>query len=81
VAGKAVEYLVKSGKKAMLQFSVEESHRYYQDALNTMLQIPLGSKADDETIIDIIKRMGDGFLPPLRRERFCRAPIGVQEPC
>jgi class 3 adenylate cyclase/tetratricopeptide (TPR) repeat protein len=61
VAGKAVEYLVKSGKKAMLQFSVEESHLYYQDALNTMLQIPLGSKADDETIIDIINEWAMDF--------------------
>jgi len=47
VAGKAAEYLMKSGKKAMLQYSVEESHRYYQDALDLMLQIPQRSNDED----------------------------------
>jgi class 3 adenylate cyclase/tetratricopeptide (TPR) repeat protein len=61
VSGKAVEYLMKSGKKAMQQFSVEESHRYYQDALNVMLQIPRRSKAEDALIIDLINEWALDF--------------------
>jgi tetratricopeptide (TPR) repeat protein len=51
---KAVEYLMKSGEKSLRKYSVEESHQYYKEAYNLLLEKQDKTKEDEIFIIDLL---------------------------
>jgi class 3 adenylate cyclase/tetratricopeptide (TPR) repeat protein len=51
---KAVEYLMKAGKKALNRYALDESHQYYQEAYDMLLAIPARSGEENKLLIDIL---------------------------
>ena len=51
---KAVEYLMKSGKKSINRFSPEEAHHYYQEAFDLLIQNPDPSLQDKKLLVDLL---------------------------
>jgi len=58
---KAVEYLVKAGKKCLARYSVEEAHRYFQDAYDILQQKTDKSSLDKAALIDMLTEWGYVF--------------------
>ena len=53
---KAVDYLVKSGEKSLKRYAVEESHQYYKEAYDFLLNKRDKTKEEEELIIDLLIR-------------------------
>jgi class 3 adenylate cyclase/tetratricopeptide (TPR) repeat protein len=51
---KAVDYLMKSGDKSLKKYAVEESHQYYKEAYNLLLEKQDKAKEDEILIIDLL---------------------------
>ncbi len=51
---KAAEYLIRSGKKSLEKYSVEESHHYYEKAYRLLNQIDSPSREEQAMLIDLI---------------------------
>jgi class 3 adenylate cyclase/tetratricopeptide (TPR) repeat protein len=51
---KAVNYLIKSGQKGLKRCSLEESHQYFQEALNILTQKNEKSLEEERLIIDLL---------------------------
>ena len=58
---KAVEYLVKAGKKCLARYSVEEAHQYFQDAYDILRQKTDKSSAEKIALIDMLTEWGYVF--------------------
>ena len=55
---KAIDYLIKSGRKSLRRFSLDESHRYFQKAFNLIQEKWSGSFAEKEALADLLDRWG-----------------------
>jgi len=51
---KAVDYLIKCGEKSLNRYSLEEAHRYYQEAFDILSNKENMSREDDKLIIDLL---------------------------
>jgi tetratricopeptide (TPR) repeat protein len=51
---KAVEYMIKSGKKALDRFAVEESHKYYEQAFKALSNKAGKTQNDRSVLLDIV---------------------------
>ena len=51
---KAVQYLMKAGKKALNRYALDESHQYYQEAYDILLALPSRSVEENKVLIDIL---------------------------
>jgi class 3 adenylate cyclase/tetratricopeptide (TPR) repeat protein len=51
---KAVDYLMKSGKKSLKRYAVEEAHRYYQEAFDVLSDKTDKSKDEQGLFIDLL---------------------------
>jgi class 3 adenylate cyclase/tetratricopeptide (TPR) repeat protein len=51
---KAVDYLIKCGEKSLNRYSLDEAHRYYQEAFDLLSHKENKSKEDDKLIIDLL---------------------------
>ena len=51
---KAIEYLRKSGRKALTRFAVETSHQYYQKAYDIISARTVKNQEDQSTLLDIL---------------------------
>jgi class 3 adenylate cyclase/tetratricopeptide (TPR) repeat protein len=51
---KAVDYLMKSGEKSAGRYAVEEAHRYYQEAFDTLSHKPDKPREEKRLLIDLI---------------------------
>jgi len=58
---KAVEYLVKAGKKCLARYSVEEAHQYFQDAYDILQQKTDKSTLNKAALIDMLNEWGYVF--------------------
>jgi tetratricopeptide (TPR) repeat protein len=53
---KAVDYLIKSGEKSLKRYAVEESHQYYQQAYNLLVENESNSKENLELLFDLLNK-------------------------
>ena len=53
---KAVDYLVKSGEKSLKRYAVEESHQYFKEAYDLLMEKPDRTKEEEETLIDLLNK-------------------------
>jgi class 3 adenylate cyclase/tetratricopeptide (TPR) repeat protein len=53
---KAVDYLMKCGEKSLNRYSLDEAHRYFQEALDILSNKENRSKEDDKQIIDLLSQ-------------------------
>ena len=51
---KAVDYLMKSGEKSLKRYAVEESHQYYEEAYNLLLDKREKTREEEELLIDLL---------------------------
>jgi tetratricopeptide (TPR) repeat protein len=51
---KAIDYLVKSGEKSMNRFALEESHQYFKEAFDILVNKPDKTKEEEGLLIDIL---------------------------
>lgn len=51
---KAVDYLMRSGKKSLKRFALEESHGFYKEAFDILDKKPNKTMEDNRLIIDVI---------------------------
>lgn len=51
---KAVDYLIKCGEKSLNRYSLDEAHRYYQEAFDLLTHKENKSKEDDKLVIDLL---------------------------
>jgi predicted ATPase len=51
---KAVDYLIKSGKKSVRRYAVEESHEYYKDAFELLSNKSERSEPEKQLLIDLL---------------------------
>jgi len=51
---KAVDYLIKCGEKSLNRYSLDEAHRYFQEAFDLLSNMENRSKEDDKLIIDLL---------------------------
>jgi class 3 adenylate cyclase/tetratricopeptide (TPR) repeat protein len=51
---KAVDYLMKSGEKSLKRYAVEESHKYYQEAYELLVNQPIKISEESEQLIDLL---------------------------
>ena len=58
---KAVEYLVKAGKKCLARYSVEEAHQYFQDAYEILQKKADKSSLEKAALIDMLTEWGYVF--------------------
>jgi class 3 adenylate cyclase/tetratricopeptide (TPR) repeat protein len=58
---KAVEYLVKAGKKCLARYSVEEAHQYFRDAYEILQHKIDKSSAEKRALIDMLTEWGYVF--------------------
>jgi len=53
---KAVDYLIKSGEKSLKRYAVEESHQYYQQAYDLLLEQQSKATEDLELLFDLLNK-------------------------
>jgi class 3 adenylate cyclase/tetratricopeptide (TPR) repeat protein len=53
---KAVGYLAKSGEKSLRRYALEESHRYYQDAFEILINKSPKSNDEEKLFIDLLNQ-------------------------
>jgi class 3 adenylate cyclase/tetratricopeptide (TPR) repeat protein len=58
---KAVDYLVKSGEKALARYAVEEAYQYYKKAFDILAAKSDKSKEEKAALIDILNSWGYAF--------------------
>jgi len=58
---KAVEYLVKSAEKSMGRSAVEESHQYYLEAYQILVNKQNRTKGEDTTLIDLLNKWSNVY--------------------
>ncbi len=58
---KAVEYLVKSGKKSLARYAVEEAHQYFRKAYDILASKEELSEAEKIILIDILNSWGYAY--------------------
>jgi class 3 adenylate cyclase/tetratricopeptide (TPR) repeat protein len=51
---KAVDYLIKAGEKSLNRYSLDEAHRYFQEAFDVLSNKENRSREDDKLIIDLL---------------------------
>ena len=51
---KAVDYLIKAGEKSLNRYSLDEAHRYFQEAFDILSHKENRSREDDKLIIDLL---------------------------
>jgi class 3 adenylate cyclase/tetratricopeptide (TPR) repeat protein len=51
---RAVDYLMKSGEKSLSRYAVEESHRYYQEAYELLVNKRDMTREEEELLIDLL---------------------------
>jgi predicted ATPase len=51
---KAIDYLVKSGEKSVNRFALEESHQYFKEAFDILVNKPDKTKEEEGLLIDIL---------------------------
>jgi tetratricopeptide (TPR) repeat protein len=51
---KAIDYLVKSGEKSLNRYALEESHQYFEEAFDILVNKPDKTKEEEGLLIDII---------------------------
>ena len=51
---KAVDYLMKSAQKSVDRYALEESHKYYQEAFDLLLDHPERTQDKDRLLIDLL---------------------------
>jgi tetratricopeptide (TPR) repeat protein len=51
---KAIDYLVKSGEKSMNRYALEESHQYFKEAFDILVNKPDKTKEEEVLLIDIL---------------------------
>lgn len=55
---KAVDYLVKSGEKSLHRYAVEESHQYFREAYQLLMQKGVNHERDKELLVDLLLKWG-----------------------
>ncbi len=58
---KAVDYLMKSGEKAMNRFALEEAHRYFEEAYKLLEAKEEKSEAETNLLFDLLDKWGKVF--------------------
>jgi len=53
---KAVDYLIKCGEKSLNRYSLDEAHRYFQEAFDILSNKENRSREDDKLIIDLLSK-------------------------
>jgi predicted ATPase len=53
---KAIHYLMKSGEKSLARYALDESHQYYTEAYQLIVEIPDKTKSDNELLIDLLMK-------------------------
>jgi class 3 adenylate cyclase/tetratricopeptide (TPR) repeat protein len=51
---KAVDYLMKAAEKSMKRYTLDESHQYYKEAFELLVNKPEKSKEEQELLLDLI---------------------------
>jgi len=51
---KAVDYLMRSGKKSIKRYALEESHQYYQEAFTILKEKADKTNQEKETLVDLL---------------------------
>jgi len=51
---KAVDYLIKCGEKSLNRYSLDEAHRYFQEAFDVLSNKESRSREDDKLLIDLL---------------------------
>ena len=60
--GKAVDYLIKSGEKALQRFSLDESNRYFQQAYDLLAEIEPKGAVEIDLLFQLLDRWGHVFF-------------------
>jgi predicted ATPase len=55
---KAVDYLMKSGKKSLNRYAIEEAHQYYQEAYDLLSNKPSRTEDEDKLLIELLNDWG-----------------------
>ena len=53
---RAIDYLIKSGEKSLARYALDESHQYYTEAYQLIVEIPDKTKSDNELLIDLLMK-------------------------
>jgi tetratricopeptide (TPR) repeat protein len=53
---KAVDYLIKCGEKSLNRYSLDEAHRYFQEAFDILSHKENRTREDDKLIIDLLSK-------------------------
>jgi class 3 adenylate cyclase/tetratricopeptide (TPR) repeat protein len=53
---RAIDYLMKSGEKSLARYALDESHQYYTEAYQLIVEIPDKTKSDNELLIDLLMK-------------------------
>ncbi|MCL4500643.1 MAG: AAA family ATPase [Deltaproteobacteria bacterium] len=61
VSQKAVDYLIKAGRKSLEKYAVQESHHYYQEAFEILEKISKKSAADKKRLVDFLNEWAQVF--------------------
>jgi class 3 adenylate cyclase/tetratricopeptide (TPR) repeat protein len=51
---KAVDYLTKSGEKALKRYAVQEAHQYYEEAFSLLTSKPIETEAENKRITELL---------------------------
>ncbi|MEE9609978.1 MAG: AAA family ATPase, partial [Desulfatiglandales bacterium] len=66
---KAIDYLMKSAQKSVDRYALEESHKYYQEAFDLLLDQPERTQDKDRLLIDLLLKWAIVF--------YYRADLGA----
>jgi class 3 adenylate cyclase/tetratricopeptide (TPR) repeat protein len=58
---KALDYLIKSGRKSLGKYAVQESHHYYQEAFEIIGKIPGKSAEEKQRLVDFLNEWAQVF--------------------
>jgi tetratricopeptide (TPR) repeat protein len=53
---RAIDYLMKSGEKSLRRFAVEESHQYYREAYDLLVNRPAMTDEEKRLLIDLLNK-------------------------
>jgi tetratricopeptide (TPR) repeat protein len=58
---KAIDYLIKSGEKSLNRYSVEESHQYFKEAFELLVNKPNKGEAEQRLLVNILTKWSSVF--------------------
>ncbi|MCL4503300.1 MAG: AAA family ATPase [Deltaproteobacteria bacterium] len=61
VSQKAVDYLIKAGRKSLEKYAVQESHHYYQEAFEILGKITGKSVKEKKRLVDLLNEWAEVF--------------------